>query len=63
MEEMLRGSRALGSMREDGPDGPGGPVDGEVAGPRGQYLMAVAREGQRGPERLQSVYLYSTTRV
>ena len=35
MEEMLRGSRVLGAMRDGGPDGPGGPADGEEARPRG----------------------------
>ena len=39
MEEMLRGSRALGSMRDGGPEGlggpVGGPVDDEEAQPRG----------------------------
>ena len=35
MEEMLWGSRVLGAMRDGGPDGPGGPADGEEARPRG----------------------------
>ena len=35
MEEMLRGSRVLGSVQEGAPEGPEGPAGGGRAGPRG----------------------------